>query len=97
MSLKELALRPFLDEWSTECEQRRRGSEGGRKVDTTMYGDSSAESRHYVLIKVSADGTPVSVQTAPCLAKAREQLQTLNAEEGGWHIFDLRENRVVEP
>ena len=51
----------------------------------------------YVLIHVLPDGTPNAVQPVSTLDEARHKLQILTErEDGGWHIFDLEENRKLE-
>ena len=51
----------------------------------------------YVLIRTLPDGTPSAVQPVRSLEKAVVQLKHLNSSEGRWHIFDLHENRVIQP
>lgn len=51
----------------------------------------------YVLIRTLPDGTPAAVQPVRTLEKAVVQLKHLNRSDGCWHIFDLHENRVIEP
>ena len=83
-------------DWPTECD---RGIEG-RKVDVPLILEKGyselRDSDRYVLIKVLPDGTPTSVRPVSGLEKAREEVVTLNAKEGGWHIFDLQENKPIE-
>lgn len=51
----------------------------------------------YVLIHVLPDGTPNAVQPVSSLDEARRKVQVLmEHEDGGWHIFDLEENRRLE-
>ena len=50
-----------------------------------------------MLIHILPDGTPNAVQPVSGLDEAHHQLQVLTErEDGGWHIFDLEENRKVE-
>lgn len=52
----------------------------------------------YVLIHVLPDGTPNAVQPVSTLEEAHHKLLVLvERDNGGWHIFDLEENRKVEP
>ncbi|HEV3276875.1 MAG TPA: hypothetical protein VG860_08655 [Terriglobia bacterium] len=56
------------------------------------------EKYRYVLIHVLPDGTPNAVQPTSSLDEAQEKLKVLIEREGaGWHIFDLNENKKVEP
>lgn len=51
----------------------------------------------YVLIHVLPDGTPNAVQPVASLDEAHRKLKVLTqSEDGGWHIFDLEENRPLE-
>jgi hypothetical protein len=51
----------------------------------------------YVLIHVLPDGTPNAVQPVSSLEEAHRKLRALaEHENGGWHIFDLAENKKVE-
>ncbi len=55
------------------------------------------ERSRYVLIHVLPDGTPNAVQPVSTLEEARRKLKALmEHEDGGWHVFDLEENRKVE-
>lgn len=52
----------------------------------------------YVLIQVLPDGVPNAVQPVSSLEEAQQKLKTLTERQGGsWHIFDLEENRKVDP
>ena len=54
------------------------------------------ERSRYVLIHVLPDGTPNAVQPVSSLAEAQQELKALTErEDGGWHIFDLEENKKV--
>ena len=64
---------------------------------TDQSGSSWLARDRYGLLRFLADSNPVSVQPAASLAEARERLKILNGENGGgWHIFDLLENKRVE-
>jgi hypothetical protein len=55
------------------------------------------ERSRYVLIHILPDGTPNAVQPVSSLDDAYRKLKALKEhEDGGWHIFDLDENRRVE-
>ncbi len=55
------------------------------------------ERSRYVLIHVLPDGTPNAVQPVSNLDEAYRKLKALQEREGGgWHIFDLEENKRVE-
>lgn len=51
----------------------------------------------YVLIHVLPDGTPNAVQPVSSLEEAHRKLKELSqSKDGGWHIFDLQENKRIE-
>jgi hypothetical protein len=55
------------------------------------------ERLRYVLIHVLSDGTPNAVQPVSSLDEAYRKLKALTEREGGgWHIFDLKENRRLD-
>jgi len=54
------------------------------------------ERSRYVLIHVLPDGTPNAVQPVSSLEDAHRKLKALReSENGGWHVFDLQENKRV--